>query len=309
MCFKASTVMQSMGIITSRTILPSSDVQGGSRERTYCPSTYSYGYGYDIPSKYSDTVSQYHALPMLARECVLSVIIQMSNKNAKHAWCAKADAKSTVVSGMMISLAPYYQPKAERIVRLVETADFNTVEHVLEIFNSTLSQKLHEAVPPINHAGRICYPKSGEYMQYKICPETDAEEPVYAFNQSKSMIEVIGLQEDPLWKQCVEVFKTWYKSLWGSDAWKWENTTQETQREWITGSSKRAHSACARKSCEKNEITIQERVTNPEQMALAWQDLGDPNNDPKFLFQRLMRASAPSTRTSTITQQMKQQDI
>ena len=44
---------------------------------------------------------------MLAHVCVLSVIVQMSNKDAKHAQCANAHASSSAVSGIMISLAPY----------------------------------------------------------------------------------------------------------------------------------------------------------------------------------------------------------
>ena len=55
--FKASTVMQRMRITASRTILPPSDVKAGSRERTYRPSTYHYGYGYDTPTECSDTLS------------------------------------------------------------------------------------------------------------------------------------------------------------------------------------------------------------------------------------------------------------
>ena len=35
--FKASTVLQSLGIIASRILLPSSDVQGQLKDRTYCP--------------------------------------------------------------------------------------------------------------------------------------------------------------------------------------------------------------------------------------------------------------------------------
>ena len=34
--FKASTVLQSLGIIASRILLPSSDTQAETRERTYC---------------------------------------------------------------------------------------------------------------------------------------------------------------------------------------------------------------------------------------------------------------------------------
>ena len=104
--FKASTVLQSMGIIASRTLLPSSDVQGESRERAYCPTTWSYVYWYDTPAKFSDALFGEGA-PAILHECVLSVIAQMSNKDQKHAQCANAHAPSTVVSGMMISLTPF----------------------------------------------------------------------------------------------------------------------------------------------------------------------------------------------------------
>ena len=42
--FKASTVLQSLGIIASRTLLSSSDVQGESKGRSYCPTTWNYAY-------------------------------------------------------------------------------------------------------------------------------------------------------------------------------------------------------------------------------------------------------------------------
>ena len=187
-CFKASTVMQSMGIIASRTILPSSDPQGGKRERTYCPSTFFYGYSYYTPSKYSNTLAQYGGLPMLAHEFVLSVIAQMSNKNTKHPYCAYADAQSTVVSGMLISLTPHYQPKVERFVRLINTIDFRAVEDMVITLNTTLFQVPDFAkVSSINYANMAYYHKSGDYTQYKICPEIEAEELVYAVDQTKSV--------------------------------------------------------------------------------------------------------------------------
>ena len=105
--FKASTVLQSLGIIASRTLLPSSDTQGESRERTCCPTTWDYAYTYDTPSKYSNALFEKGAIPILAHECVLSVIAQMSNKNQRHAQCANAHAPSAVVSGMMVSLWPF----------------------------------------------------------------------------------------------------------------------------------------------------------------------------------------------------------
>ena len=81
--FKASIVLQSLGVIASRNLLPSSDVQGESRERAYFPTTWDYAYTYDTPSKYSDALFEQGALPILAHECVLSVIAQMSNKNPR----------------------------------------------------------------------------------------------------------------------------------------------------------------------------------------------------------------------------------
>ena len=75
--FKAATVLQSLGIIASRVLLPSSDVQGDKRDRASCPTTWNYAYEYDIPAKYSDLLREQGAPALLAHECVLSVIAQM----------------------------------------------------------------------------------------------------------------------------------------------------------------------------------------------------------------------------------------
>ena len=114
--FKASTVMQSMRVIASRTLLPSSDVQGGPRDRTYCPSTFHYAYSYDTPSKYCDILARHGGRPMLAHECVLSIPCQMSNKNAKHPYCAKSHAPSRVATGLLTPFIEYCQLKADRVV-------------------------------------------------------------------------------------------------------------------------------------------------------------------------------------------------
>ena len=59
-------------------------------------------------------------------------------------------------------------------------------------------------------------------------------------------MEVLGLQDHPLWKQRVKAFKAWYKPSWGKKTWTWVKPTQENQQEWRGGSSKRAYSAPAR---------------------------------------------------------------
>ena len=133
LCVKASTVLQSLGIIASRVLLPSSDVQGETQERTYCPTTWIYARAYDTPVHHSDALFEKGALLILAHECVLSVIVQIVQ-------CANAHAPSSVTSGMMISLTPYYQPKKPRPVMLSETLDFdNTVKNMYEVLNNTVS--------------------------------------------------------------------------------------------------------------------------------------------------------------------------
>ena len=171
-----------IGIIASRTLLPSSDVRGESQERVWCPTTWLYACAYDTPAQYSDALFEKGAVPILAHECVLSVIVQMSNKDQKHAQCANAHAPSSVVSGMMVSLTPYYQPKKNRAVMLTETLELNTVENMYEVLNHTLSQaERFVEVPPVRTASAIRYPKPGDFVQYKICPETECEELVYTF--------------------------------------------------------------------------------------------------------------------------------
>ena len=60
-CFKTSTVIQGMGVIASRALLPSSDVEGQCRKHTYCPSTFNTADSYNTPALYSDQVAQHGA--------------------------------------------------------------------------------------------------------------------------------------------------------------------------------------------------------------------------------------------------------
>ena len=104
--FKAATVLQSLGIAASRIVLPSSDVKGGKKNRTYCPATWTYAYLYDTPSSYSDLLRKEGAHSLLSHECVLSVIVQLTNKNTAHPQCAFGDSESSVLSGSMSCTAP-----------------------------------------------------------------------------------------------------------------------------------------------------------------------------------------------------------
>ena len=115
--FKAATVLQSLGIIASR-VLPSSDVKGEKKNKTYCPSTWNFAYQYHSPAEYSDSLRSEGANSLLRREGVLSVIVQLSSKSVNHPHSPFADSASSVLSGMMISLTPVSLPKIPRPIQL-----------------------------------------------------------------------------------------------------------------------------------------------------------------------------------------------
>ena len=53
--FKVATVVQGLGIMLSRQLLPSGDVEALNKQRTYCPSiTYQYAEEFYAPGKYVD---------------------------------------------------------------------------------------------------------------------------------------------------------------------------------------------------------------------------------------------------------------
>ena len=127
--FKAATVIQSLGIMASRIVLPSSDVAGEKKDRTYCP-TWNYAYQYDTPAIYSDQLREKGAASLLSHECVLSVIAQMSNKSQRHPQCAFAHSPSCVLSGMMVSLTPVHAPKIPRAIKPSEPVEFDSIDHM-----------------------------------------------------------------------------------------------------------------------------------------------------------------------------------
>ena len=49
--FKSCNMLQALGIIHSRIILPSSDSKGEKKEKTYCPTTWNYAYHMAICSR------------------------------------------------------------------------------------------------------------------------------------------------------------------------------------------------------------------------------------------------------------------
>ena len=113
--FKSATVLQALGIIHGRIVLPSSDSKGEKKNKTYCPSTWSHAYTFQYAAD-ADMLRQVGASSLVSHECVLSVIVQLSNKSSSHPGCAFAESSSSVLSGVMVSLTPVYQQKVPRLI-------------------------------------------------------------------------------------------------------------------------------------------------------------------------------------------------
>ena len=82
---------------------------------------------------------------------------------------------------------------------------FATVDDMIAVLNETLKKAPDFAtVPPINDDHEIFTYTASAQLPYKTCPETDAEELAHVADQQKSIIEVIGKHEEPLWKDHVQ---------------------------------------------------------------------------------------------------------
>ena len=104
--FKAATVLHSL-VIASRSVLrqllPSSDVKGEKKNRTYCPTTWNYAYVYEV-----------------------------SSKSPSHPQCAFGDSEPRVLSGLMVSLTPVHKAKFPRPIQLSQPVEFDSIEQGLE---------------------------------------------------------------------------------------------------------------------------------------------------------------------------------
>ena len=56
--FKSRNVLQALGIIYSRVILPSSDSKGEKKEESYCPTTWNYAYTFQYAPGYADLLRE-----------------------------------------------------------------------------------------------------------------------------------------------------------------------------------------------------------------------------------------------------------
>ena len=85
--FKACNMLQALGIVYSKIVLPSTDSKGESKGRTYCPVTWNFSYAWKYASEYADQLCQVGASALLCQECTLSVIAQLRKKSASHPNC------------------------------------------------------------------------------------------------------------------------------------------------------------------------------------------------------------------------------
>ena len=67
----------------------------------------------------------------------------------------------------------------------------------------------------------LTFPPIKRRQQYVVCPEQDCEGLVYMSDQNTSMIESLGIHENPFWKERVEYFYKWFNksSKTSKDAW------------------------------------------------------------------------------------------
>ena len=96
-----------------------------------------------------------------------------------------------------------------------------------------------------------------------MCPEQECECLVYYGDQSRSMIDLLGLGQNPFWDDRVKAFYGWYSE--GKD-----NQKRSTTR----GASKRNQSVSAKPADR----------TDPNEKGLRWKDIGDLNKDVDYLY-------------------------
>ena len=78
---------------------------------------------------------------------------------------------------------------------------------------------------PTKDCRSMTFPPDRRNGQHLMRPEQDCKCLVYYGDQSRSMIDVLGLGQDPFWDDRVKGFYEWYSksaSKTGQDAWKWE---------------------------------------------------------------------------------------
>ena len=278
--FKATNMLQALGIAYSKIVLPSADSKGAEKKRTYCPTTWTHCYQWEYAAKYADQLSQVGASPLLCKETTLLVRIQLSNKSQSHPNCAFADCASTTMCGAMISLTPCIAPAVPRKCDLDASMSFKDQDDMIQQLNSILAKPQDfPQIPAPRDDCHIFHAKPAErHRQMVICPEQDCEWVAYMTDLDTSMVEALGVHEDALWSGRVQDYKEWQQqkgSKSSKQAWTWEGSSSAKWNTTSTkGSSKRGQSV---------PVDISKR-TNPEEQGLAWRTLDEVDTRIDYLF-------------------------
>ena len=278
--FKATNMLQALGIAYSKIVLPSADSKGAEKKRTYCPTTWTHCYLWEYASTYADQLKEAGASPLLCKETTLLVRIQLSNKSQSHPNCAFADCASTTMCGAMISLTPCIAPMVPRKCDLDASISFTDVNDMIQQLNSILAKpKDFPQIPAPRDDCHIFQAKPAErHRQMVICPEQDCEWIAYMTDLDTSMVEALGVHEEALWSGRFKDYKDWQQqkgSKSSKQAWTWEGSSSAKWNTTSTkGSSKRGQSV---------PVDISKR-TNPEEQGLNWRMLDEIDTSLDYLF-------------------------
>ena len=162
---------------------------------------YQFAEDFYAPGHYSDQLADAGIPAILALECAIPVICNMSKKYGKHPRCASSHAPSTIPIGVSVH------------VKLDAEGGFKSKTHVNQVINQFLGAAPHfPLMPPVNEENEIHLYTSGRKFAYKDCPETDCEEVSPIGEPEISIVEKLKKQDQPLRAERVKIYRQWYGS-------------------------------------------------------------------------------------------------
>ena len=92
--------------------------------------------------------------------------------------------------------------------------EFHDVKDMIQQLNDILSRP--DGFPQIPETRNECqilqFPSKKRNGQYVMCPGQECESLVYHADQSRSMIEALGLDQNPFWVDRIKAFYGWYST-------------------------------------------------------------------------------------------------
>ena len=178
----------------------------------------------------------------------------------------------------MVSLTPCLASKVDRQPDLHEIAELHDAEDMIQQLNAILSKP--HGFPQIPAPRKDCYTMTfkgkSRHSQSVMRLEQDCGNLVYMSDQNKSMIETLGIHEDPFWQERVEKFYGWFHKPTKTSKAAWTREAGQNTSKWSAtrGSSKR-HQFVPVSPADH---------PNPEERSLPWRDTGDLNASYDYLY-------------------------